>query len=834
MTVRPPERHADDPVRAHHVVDDATGRHPVRVMAIVAPETAEDVAEALRRTQGPVSIGGGRFSTGGQVASPGSLHLDMRAMNRILEFSPERRTITVQPGVRWCDIQRFVDPHGLSVRVMQPFANFTVGGALGVNCHGGYVGAGPLVRSVRALKVALHDGRIVACSRDENDVLFFGVVGGYGGLGVVVEAELDLAAGACLRREDRVLPLDAWVAHFRDTVRDDPKAVLHEARLYAPRFATVRAVTWVETDQAPTQRARLREPRRAPAWSRALKRTVAALPFEASWRERVADPLDHLRHPVQWRNFVAGRDVAEVVPPPGGELRGPVLQELLVPIDRLAEFVQRMGEVLRRHRVQAVEVTLRHALPDPDTMLSWAPVETIAVALLHRPRPRDPAHARVGVWARELVDAVLAVGGTYALPYQAHATPEQFHRAYPCAPDFFALKRAVDPQFRFTNALWDAVYAPWLSRQVASAAAAAAAATAIAAAAANEAPENAAGDDTDPAAATVATVAELPAPVRPTRAPAPTDFHRVFGDVRLSDAFYRFLQTVHRAQPEDRLHPLIARGCALHRDEEALYRWLQRELPGITPGVRLFGRERRAVRTDQGVTALQVVEALRRVGKRDRLVGYLELGTQGAHHATLRRRLKLAGPAWFVDEPATDESSAGRRGLFGRAARRAPAGHQVALGGWAPLADAIPDASLDLVACLGGLHDVPPARLAPFLASIHRVLRPGGVFLLREHDVRDDDAQALVSLAHTVRDATSGRPWEVHRDTQRCFVPVTERAARLADAGFDDAGARLVLAHDPTDHTLMAFVRRGPVAASGATGAPPSPPLAAVPRRVAA
>ena len=51
---------------SHHIVNDVTQLNPVRVMAIVAPESVEDVQEALRRTRGPVSIGGGRFSWTGK------------------------------------------------------------------------------------------------------------------------------------------------------------------------------------------------------------------------------------------------------------------------------------------------------------------------------------------------------------------------------------------------------------------------------------------------------------------------------------------------------------------------------------------------------------------------------------------------------------------------------------------------------------------------------------------------------------------------------------------------------------------------------------------------
>jgi hypothetical protein len=38
------------------------------------------------------------------------------------------------------------------------------------------------------------------------------------------------------------------------------------------------------------------------------------------------------------------------------------------------------------------------------------------------------AQEAVGSWSRELIDAVLNVGGSYYLPYQLHATEEQYVR----------------------------------------------------------------------------------------------------------------------------------------------------------------------------------------------------------------------------------------------------------------------------------------------------------------------------------------------------------------------------------------------------------------------
>ena len=246
---------------SHHIVNDVTGLNPVRVMAIVAPESVEEVQEALRRTSGAVSIGGGRFSMGGQTASPGSLHIDKRTLNRVVAFSPTARTLRVQAGARWCDIQRFIDPHGLSVKIMQTYANFTVGGALSVNCHGRYVGLGPLVLSVRAIRIVLHDGSDIEATRESNAEIFRGAVGGYGALGVIVEVELDLDQNLRVERRDAVMPLSEYWSFFKDQVRDNPAAVFHNADLYGPHYTTLRAVTWSETEKPATVRERLQTPR---------------------------------------------------------------------------------------------------------------------------------------------------------------------------------------------------------------------------------------------------------------------------------------------------------------------------------------------------------------------------------------------------------------------------------------------------------------------------------------------------------------------------------------------------------------------------------------------
>jgi FAD/FMN-containing dehydrogenase len=444
------------------IVNDVTGLNPVPVWAINKPRTVEHVVEAIRRFDGPVSVGGGHFSMGGQTASPGSLHLDMREMNQVISFSPMDKTIRVQAGIRWCDIQRFVDPHGLAVKIMQTYANFTVGGSLSVNVHGRYMGLGPVILSVRSFTLVLADGSVQEATPGGNPELFYAVIGGYGGLGVIVEVELELADNVKVKRLARKMTAPEYIEHFKAKVRHSPEAVFHNADLYPPDYQRVRSVTWMQTDEAVTEPRRLHQGGAGYSLERYFVWAITETPLGKWRREYLIDPLLYWRRKVHWRNFEASYDVAELEPA-SRKRTTYVLQEYFVPVEKFDEFVPRMAEILQRHRVNALNVSVRHARSDPGALMAWARGETFAFVLYYKQRTRDNAKNRVAVWTRELIDAAISVGGSYYLPYQPHATEEQFHAAYPRARELFALKRRLDPAFRFRNVLWDKYYAPTLS-----------------------------------------------------------------------------------------------------------------------------------------------------------------------------------------------------------------------------------------------------------------------------------------------------------------------------------------------------------------------------------
>jgi SAM-dependent methyltransferase len=182
----------------------------------------------------------------------------------------------------------------------------------------------------------------------------------------------------------------------------------------------------------------------------------------------------------------------------------------------------------------------------------------------------------------------------------------------------------------------------------------------------------------------------------------------------------------------------------------------------------------------------------------------VEIGSTGRYAGRLGKALRLRGPLQLVNDVAPGYSPVDivERGQLTR------------LGSWVPLAnfaplsrEHIPDASVDFVSCYIGLHHIEPAGLEPFMRSIVRVLRPGGVFVLRDHDVTTPQMNTFVSLAHTVFNAGLGVPWETNRQELRYFAPVAEWKRRLEGVGLRDSGKRLLQAHDPSDNVLMSFTK---------------------------
>lgn len=441
------------------IINDVTQINPIPVERVEVPKTVEEIQALVRNHKGPISIGGGRFSMGGQTATENALFLDTRELNRILALDPQRKTITVQSGATWRALQEYIDPQNLSVKIKQTYSNFTIGGSLSVNCHGRYIGYGPMILSVQSIKVVLADGKLVQASPTENPEIFYGTIGGYGGIGIIVEATLELADNVAVARSVKKMPITEYKKYFFENIRTDKKAIFHNADIYPPAYENVNAITWSETEEPVTVEDRL-VPVKEEYWlENIMYFWLTELPFGKEFREYVYDPKFNTGKRVVWRNFEASYDVKELEPP-NRIFSTYVLQEYFVPVEKFDEFYPKLREILRRHDANVMNISIRHSYKDPGSYLAWARSEEFAFVIYYKQRTYAAARNEVGAWTKELVDAAISVGGSYYLPYQPHASQTQFEAAYPNSDKYFSLKRKLDPDYKFRNKLWDKYYFP--------------------------------------------------------------------------------------------------------------------------------------------------------------------------------------------------------------------------------------------------------------------------------------------------------------------------------------------------------------------------------------
>ena len=203
----------------------------------------------------------------------------------------------------------------------------------------------------------------------------------------------------------------------------------------------------------------------------------------------------------------------------------------------------------------------------------------------------------------------------------------------------------------------------------------------------------------------------------------------VLNEPSVVDAFYRFLQTVFHLYPEDRFHHLIAEEARQDKDDEAIYRAIQARLAGIKS---LFSELTHAIPALQTQKREMLRQTLALFGERTVIDGYMEIGSTGRYLSVLRKAVKIREPVYLVNDKAPTNSPVD---ILERGSLRKLGKYIANMDYAAILPQQVADASIDVATCYIGLHHAAPDKLGDFVASIARCLRPGGLFILRDHAV---------------------------------------------------------------------------------------------------
>lgn len=319
-------------------VNDVTTLNPHNVLMVFSPKSQQELIEFIKRNheqniQADYSVAGGRFSMGGQSSVEGTINIDMTGLNKIVNFSPKEKIITLETGCIWRNVQELIDKENLSIKIMQTYSNFTIGGSLSVNVHGRYIGLGPIILSVNKIKVLFVDGTTIEASPIKNSEIFFACIGCYRAIGIILEVELQLTDNIKVKQKNQRMEFNNYLDFFKSKIRDNPNIIYHNADIYPNQYTKVNAVSWFTTNENVTVKDRLIPKSGTYLTHRYFIWAFTETILGKERRRAIYDPLIYNKKRVFYRNYEASYDANELNPN-SRKTKTYVLQEYFVPLEK--------------------------------------------------------------------------------------------------------------------------------------------------------------------------------------------------------------------------------------------------------------------------------------------------------------------------------------------------------------------------------------------------------------------------------------------------------------------------------------------------------------------
>ena len=407
------------------------GNYTYNAARLHTPETIEQVQELVARSTKPKVLGS-RHSFN-NIADTTEDLISLERFDKVLTIDHERRTVTIEGGVRYGPLGAHLHREGYALHNMASLPHISVAGACATATHGSGDNNGNLATIVAAMEFVTADGEVVTLSRDQHGDQFQGAVVSLGGLGVITRLTLDIVPTFTVQQEVyEHMPMAQLDDYFEDIVSNAYSVSLftdwhHERvnqvwlkRQVENNVAMALAPTFFEATLAPANRHPIVEMPAEPC--------TPQMGEPGPWNER----LPHFR--------------MEETPSNGEELQ--------------TEYF-----VAREHAVAAIRAVAQLGEQiAPFLMISE--VRTIAADTLWMCMAYQ--QACVGIhftWKRNWpeVQKLLPLIEEQLAPFHPRPhwgklftmSPAQVQASYEKLPDFQNLLRSYDPQGKFRNAFLD-------------------------------------------------------------------------------------------------------------------------------------------------------------------------------------------------------------------------------------------------------------------------------------------------------------------------------------------------------------------------------------------
>jgi FAD-linked oxidoreductase len=213
--------------------------------ARLAPASTDELADFLRKTQGPVRPAGAGHSFTPLIPTDGTI-VSLRNFEGLISHDAARLTATVGAGTRLGQIGEPLHKIGQALPNMPDIDAQSLAGAIATGTHGTGQGLGALHSYVTALKLVTPGGDVLTCSREQNPQIFDAARVSIGSLGVITEFTLQNVPTHNLKRRVWLEPVDTLIERF-----DELAATNHSFEMYFIPFCDFGAAIAINPSDEP-------------------------------------------------------------------------------------------------------------------------------------------------------------------------------------------------------------------------------------------------------------------------------------------------------------------------------------------------------------------------------------------------------------------------------------------------------------------------------------------------------------------------------------------------------------------------------------------------------
>lgn len=399
-----------------------------------------------------ISMYGAQHTMGGHSIPKNGYRFNMNNFNKILnlDISDENKmTVTVQSGLKWDDLIKYLNVYGLSPMTLQSYSTFSIGGTISANAHG-------------LTNDEVVGNSIVKCSKFENPELFSLVIGGYGLFGIILEVTLKITKNEKYKMVQHVLNIDDF-ENIHKNARDNK--IVKLAKINTITFDKIYFyLLEKDTDNISVVSKLNNSLNSMSTTSRLLYKWI--LPSYTG--QKIRFKLEEIKgKPLEMQtNIIEKNQLLYESTIPISKLKNifinlnktHILQEFFIPnkndnFKKWMLFLKSYFSELKFNQVSLLNIAIRYVETDNVSFLKYAKNNSYAFVFYYRVNKTKNADDILKQIHTDLTNSAIDLGGTFYLPYRHHYTKKQLLTCYPEFAEFVKLKNKYDHSNLFGN-LW--------------------------------------------------------------------------------------------------------------------------------------------------------------------------------------------------------------------------------------------------------------------------------------------------------------------------------------------------------------------------------------------